>query len=115
MPKGCLGRSLSAVATGALMALSAPIALAELAPNGHARYGCCLINKDASPSEWEFEDDVPYLDCYRSAHLVGNPFEFQRYRAFAFYRDQKCSNVLGRPEEEEHVPVLWTESYRSGS
>lgn len=75
-------------------------------------YGCCLIKtEDRTADRWEYEDDVPFTDCYRSAQLIGNPFELLRDRTLEFYKNQKCSSLKDR---HELIPALWSPEYRNG-
>ncbi len=58
-----------------------------------ASYGCCLIKtEDKAADIWEYENDVPFVDCYRSAKLIGNPFEFLRDRKYEFYTGKNRSS-----------------------
>ena len=75
-------------------------------------YGCCLIKtEDNAANIWEYENDVPFVDCYRSAKLIGNPFEFLRDRKYEFYTGKKCSSL---PTQHELIPVQWGLEYRTG-
>jgi hypothetical protein len=79
---------------------------------GDASYGCCLIKtEDKTKDIWEYEDGVPFVDCYRSARLIGNPFEFLRNRDYQFHKDRRCASMRG---QHELIPVLWSPEYRNG-
>lgn len=89
------------------LAQSGPVALAS-----DYSYGCCLIKTENKAADiWEYEDDVPFVDCYRSAKLIGNPFEFLRDRKYEFYTGQKCSSLR---DQHELIPVPWGLEYRTG-
>lgn len=108
--KGVILMKQSKFLVGVLALCFMPVSSLVMASD--VRYGCCLIKtEDKAADIWEYEDEVPFTDCYRSAQLIGNPFEFLRDRKYEFHTGKRC--LLLR-DQHELIPVLWSFEYRNG-